>query len=150
MNNNIDPNKIKLQKRMLPFLMKPFTLVVIFITCILGEIMWMYRAIQDGNQLEAFALFVGGIILGGVNGVWTSRMFDKHYVASILGRIRIMRTSIGIKNSVFTFIALGLPMIASFVKGDFDPFLPIIQSYIFGFICGMNVMIYLWARKLPD
>ena len=148
--NNIDPEKVKLRKRMLPFLMKPSTLVVISVTCIFGEVMWMYRAIQDGNQLEAFALFLGGMMLGSVSGVWTSRMFDKHYVASLLGRVSIMKTSIGKKNMIFAFLALGLPMIVSFVKGDMDPLLPIIQSYIFGFICGMNIMIYLWARKLPD
>ena len=148
--NNLDPEKVKLRKRMLPFLVRPLTLKVIFITCIFGEVMWMYRAIQDGRQFEALILFVGGIILGGVNGVWTSRMFDKHYVESLLGHVNIIKTSLGIKNTIFAVIALGLPMAVSVIRSDNDPFLAIIQSYIFGFICGMNVMIYLWARKLPD
>jgi len=148
--NNLDPEKVKLRKRMLPFLVRPLTLKVIFITCIFGEVMWMYRAIQDGRQFEALILFVGGIILGGVSGVWTSRMFDKHYVESLLGHVNIIKTSLGIKNTIFAVLALGLPMAVSVIRSDNDPFLAIIQSYIFGFICGMNVMIYLWARKLPD
>jgi len=148
--NNLDPEKMKLRKRMLPFLMKPLTVKVMFITCVFGEVMWMYRAIQDGRQIEAFALFMGGIFLGSVSGIWTSRMFDRHYVESLLGHVNILKTSLGIKNTVFAVIALGLPMAVSVIRSDSDPFLAIIQSYIFGFICGMNVMIYLWARKLPD
>jgi len=147
--NSIDPEKVKLRKRMLPFLMKPTTLIVISITCAIGEVMWMFRAIQDGYQFEAFALFLVGMGLGSISGVWTSKMFAKYYVLSLLGHVNIMKTPTGIKNTIFTVIALGLPMAISFIKSDLDPLLPIIQSYIFGFICGMNVMIYLWARKLP-
>jgi len=147
--SDLDPEKIKIYKRMLPFLMKPITLIVLTITCIFGEVMWMYRAIQNGNQLESLGLFVAGAILGGTSGIWTTRMFDRYYVKSILGHVRIMRTPTGIKNTIFTVLALGLPMAVSFARSDLDPFLPIIQSYIFGFICGTNIMIYLWTRKLP-
>jgi hypothetical protein len=147
--SDLDPEKIKIHKRMLPFLMKPITLIVLTITCIFGEVMWMYRAIQDGNQLESLGLFLAGEILGGTSGIWTTRMFDRYYVKSILGHVRIMRTPTGIKNTIFTVLALGLPMAVSFARSDLDPFLPIIQSYIFGFICGTNIMIYLWTRKLP-
>jgi hypothetical protein len=147
--SDLDPEKIKIHKRMLPFLMKPITLIVLTITCIFGEVMWMYRAIQNGNQLESLGLFVAGAILGGTSGIWTTRMFDRYYVKSILGHVRIMRTPTGIKNTIFTVLALGLPMAVSFARSDLDPFLPIIQSYIFGFICGTNIMIYLWTRKLP-
>jgi hypothetical protein len=147
--SDLDPEKIKIHKRMLPFLMKPITLIVLTITCIFGEVMWMYRAIQNENQLESLGLFVAGAILGGTSGIWTTRMFDRYYVKSILGHVRIMRTPTGIKNTIFTVLALGLPMAVSFARSDLDPFLPIIQSYIFGFICGTNIMIYLWTRKLP-
>jgi hypothetical protein len=110
----------------------------------------MYRAIQDGNQMESLVLFMAGIILGGASGIWTSRLFDKYYILSLLKRVNIMRTPMGIKNTAFTVLALGVPMGVSFFRGNGDPFLPIIQSYIFGFICGTNIMIYLWARKLPE
>jgi hypothetical protein len=116
----------------------------------LGEFMWMYRAIQYGNQFESLGLFLVGMLLGSVSGVWTSRMFDKYYVLSLLKRVSFMRTPISIRNSIFTFLALGVPMLVSFFRSDLDPFLPIMQSYIFGFICGMNIMIYLWARRLPS
>lgn len=148
--SDIDPEKIKIRKRMLPFLMKPYVLIILIVACIFGEVMWMYRAIQDGNQLESLGLFLVGMLLGGVSGVWTSRMFDKYYVPSLLKRVRFMRTPMSIRNSIFTFLALGVPMAVSFFRSDVDPFLPIMQSYIFGFICGMNIMIYLWARRLPN
>jgi len=148
--NDLDPEKIKIQKRMLPFLMKPIMLIVLTVTCIFGEVMWMYSAIQDGNQMESLALFIVGLILGGTSGIWTSRLFDKYYVPSLLKRVNIMKTSMGIKNTVFTVLALGVPMVISFFRSNADPFLPIIQSYIFGFICGNNIMIYIWTRKLPE
>lgn len=146
----MDQGKIRLTKRMLPFLMKPSTLIVLTVTCIIGEIMWMYRAIQDGNQLESLVLFIVGITLGFIGGEWTSKMWDKYYIQSLLGRIRVMRTPIGIRNTVFTVLALGVPMAVSLVPSYQNPFLPILQSYIFGFICGTNVAIYLWVRQLPD
>jgi len=148
--NDLNPTKIKINKRMLPFLMKPSTLIVLTATCVFGEVMWMYRAIQDGNQMESLVLFMAGIILGGASGIWTSRLFDKYYILSLLKRVNIMRTPMGIKNTAFTVLALGVPMGVSFFRSNGDPFLPIIQSYIFGFICGTNIMIYLWARKLPE
>jgi len=145
----LDQGGPKLTKRMLPFLMKPFTLVVLTLTCILGEVMWMYRAVQDGSQLEALGLFIAGVILGFTSGRWTWQMFDKYYVQSLLKRVNIMKTPIWKQNTLFTVLALGLPMAASFIPTYQNPVLPIIQSYIFGFISGMNVAIYLWARKLP-
>lgn len=145
----MDQGGPKLTKRMLPFLMKPFTLVVLTLTCILGEVMWMYRAVQDGSQLEALGLFIAGVILGFTSGRWTWQMFDKYYVQSLLKRVNIMKTPIWKQNTLFTVLALGLPMAASFIPTYQNPVLPIIQSYIFGFISGMNVAIYLWARKLP-
>jgi hypothetical protein len=148
--NDLELEKIKIQKRMLPFLMKPYTLIVLTVTCIFGEVMWMYSAIQDGNQMESLGLYIVGLFLGGTSGIWTSRLFDKYYVLSLLRRVKIMKTSMGIKNTVYTVLALGVPMVVSFFRSNGDPFLPIIQSYIFGFICGNNIMIYMWARKLPN
>ncbi len=130
--------------------MKPYMLIILIVLSIFGEALWMFRAIQDGNQLESFILFLTGLLLGGTNGVWTHRIFDKHYVQSLLKKVNVIRQPMSIKNNIFTFLALGVPMIVSFFKDNMSPFLPIVQSYIFGFICGMNTMLYLWARKLPD
>lgn len=130
--------------------MKPYVLIILIVISVFGEVLWMYRAIQDGNQLESFGLFLVGMLLGGINGVWTYRVFDKYYIQSLLNKVNVIRQPMSIKNNVFTFLALGVPMAVSFLRDDIDPFLPIMQSYIFGFICGMNVMLYLWARKLPD
>jgi len=134
---------------MLPFLMKPYTLIIITVTCILGETMWMARAIQDGNKWEALGLFIIGLLMGFISGNWTSKLFDEYYVQTLLKRVNVLKTPMGRRNTIFTVLALGVPMAASFVPAYQDPFLPILQSYIFGFICGTNVVIYLWARKLP-
>ncbi|HGE73197.1 TPA: hypothetical protein ENX78_20365 [Candidatus Poribacteria bacterium] len=148
--SDLEPEKTKIPKRMLPILMKPYVLIILIVISVFGEVLWMYRAIQDGNQLESFGLFLVGMLLGGINGVWTYRVFDKYYIQSLLNKVNVIRQPMSIKNNVFTFLALGVPMAVSFLRDDIDPFLPIMQSYIFGFICGMNVMLYLWARKLPD
>ena len=134
---------------MLPFLMKPFTLLILIGTCILGELIWIYIAIQNENQWESLVLFIVGFFLGSINGGWTSKLWDKYYIQSLLGRVRLMRTSMGRRNTIFTVMALGVPMIMSFIPTSRHPFLPVLQSYVFGFICGMNIVIYLWARRLP-
>lgn len=141
--------KSKINRRVLPFLMKPATLVIMTLACIFGEVLWFYRAVQEEIQWEAIALFVVGSILGSANGRWTSKMFNDHYIDSLLKRVDIMKTHIGKKNTAFTVLALGLPLLVSFITLDEDPFLPVIQSYIFGFIGGMNIAIYHWVRMLP-
>ena len=130
--------------------MKPFMLLIIAGTCIVGEVMWINLAIQNGDLWECLILFAVGFLLGFIGGVWTSRLWDKHYVQALLRRVKLMKTSMGRKSSLFTFMALGIPMAMSFALASKDPFLPILQSYIFGFICGMNIALYLWARLLPD
>ena len=135
---------------MLPFLMKPFTLLVLTGTCILGEVMWIYLAIQNEDQWKCLGLFTVGFCLGFVGGGWTSRLWDRYYVQALLGRVKLMKTTIGRQSTIFTVLALGVPMIMSFILASHDPFLPILQSYIFGFICGMNIAIYRWARQLPE
>lgn len=146
----MDQEKNKLTKRMLPFLMKPFTLLVLTGVCILGEVMWVYLGILNGNQWECVALFVVGSLLGGIGGGRTAKMWDKYYAEAPSERVRIARTPMGRRNSLYILLALAVPMLMSFITTSQNSFLPALQSYIFGFICGMNVAIYRWARKLPD
>jgi len=146
----VDQEEKKLNKRMLPFLMKPLTLLILTGTCILGELMWFYLALQHGNQWECLVLFAVGFFLGFVGGGWTSKLWDKYYIQALLRRVKLMRTPMGRRSTTFTVLALGVPMIMSFALASNAPFLPVLQSYVFGFICGMNIAIYLWARKLPE
>lgn len=146
----MDQNKIKLTKRMLPFLMKPHVLLILIGTCILGESLWMYMAIKNRNHWEFMGMFIAGSFLGFVNGRWTSQMWDKYYIQSILKGLKVSRTPIGIKNSLLTYLALGIPMLLSFILSSQNPFTSSLQSYIFAFICGMNIAIYKWVRRLPD
>ena len=146
----MDQEKDRLTKRMLPFLMKPPTLLVLALTCILGEVIWIRLAFQNGNQSECLALFAVGLLLGAVGGNWTSRLWDKYYVPALMGRLKLMKTSMGRQSTAFIVLALGIPVMLSFIPASHDPFLPILQSYIFGFIGGMNATVFLWARRLPD
>jgi hypothetical protein len=91
-----------------------------------------------------------GFVLGIVGGSWTSELWDKYYIEAMLKRIKLMSTAIGRRSTIFTFLALGIPMIISFILAAGNPLLPILQSYVFGFICGMNITIYRWAKQLPD
>ncbi|MBD3183399.1 hypothetical protein GF312_13965 [Candidatus Poribacteria bacterium] len=130
--------------------MKPRTLLVLTFVTILGEVMWMYLALQSRNHLESLLLFVIGILMGSIGGRWTSRLWDRYYVLALMRKVKMMKTSIGKQSTIFTVTALGVPMIVSFALASRNPLLPILQSYIFGFICGMNVAIYSWAKSLPE
>ena len=146
----MEQNKIKLTKRMLPFLMKPYILIILIIACIIGEIMWLYIAIKNGHYWEFIGMFMVGFFLGFVNGRWTSELWDKHFIQSLLKGLKVSRTPIGRKNAILTYLALGVPMLLSFFLSSYNPFTSSLQSYIFAFICGMNIAIYRWARKLPN
>jgi len=135
---------------MLPFLMKPFTLLMLAGVCVLGEAMWIYMGIQNGNPWECAALFVVGLFLGFVGGGRTSKLWDKYYIEALLRRVKMIRTPMGKRNALFIFLALGVPMVLSFIPTSRHPVLPVLQSYIFGFICGMNIAIYLWVKQLPQ
>jgi hypothetical protein len=145
-----EQKKHKLTKRMLPFLMKPFTLVALTVVCLLGEVMWIYLGIRNGTQLECVILFVVGSLIGFIGGGRTSRLWDRYYVDALLRRVKITKTPMGRWVTVFIFLALGIPMGISFIPSAQHPFLPALQSYIFGFICGMNIALYLWAKQLPE
>jgi hypothetical protein len=145
----VDQKKYKLTRRMLPILMKPLTLLVLTGVCIVGEVMWVYLGIRNGNQWECVVLFVVGSLIGFIGGGRTSKLWDEYYIEAILRRVKLMKTPMGRRNAIFIFTALGVPMALSFIPTSLDPFLPVLQSYIFGFICGMNIAIYQWAKKLP-
>lgn len=146
----MDQGKHRLTKSMLPFLMKPFTLLILTVVCVLGEVMWIYLGIQNGNQWVCVVAFVIGSLVGYIGGGQTAKLWDEYYVEALLRRVKIMKTPMGRRNTLFIFTALGAPMVVSFIPSLLSPFLPVLQSYIFGFICGMNVAIYFWAKQLPE
>ena len=146
----MDQKKPKLTRRMLPFLMKPFTLLALTVVCVLGEAVWIYLSIQNNNQWEGVTLFVVGSLIGFIGGGRTAKLWDKYYIEALLRRVKIMKTPMGKRNTAFIFLALGVPMAMSFAIRIQHPFLPVLQSYIFGFICGMNIAIYLWVKGLPE
>ena len=134
---------------MLPILVKPLTLLVLTVVCLVGEVMWVYLGIQNGNQWECVVAVVVGSLLGYIGGGRTSRLWDKYYIEALLRRVKMSKTPMGRRNMLFIFTAIGVPMVMSFIPASLDPFLPVLQSYIFGFICGMNIAIYRWVKQLP-
>ena len=127
----MDQEKNKLTKRMLPFLMRPLTLLILTGTCIVGEVMWIYLAAQNGNQWrslgECLGLFAVGFFLGYIGGGWTSKLWDKYYIQALLRRVRLMKTPMGRRSTIFTVLALGVPMMMSFIAPS-NAFLPVLQS----------------------
>ena len=51
--------------------------------------------------------------------------------------------------TVFVILALGVPIVIGLSLEQAHGILVGIQSYIFGFIGGMNLALYLWVRRLP-
>ena len=109
------------------------------------------RDIQGGQRGKVVGDVMGDIVRwrrlrdGDFDALW-----DEYYAEALLRRVRMRRTPMGMRNSLYILLALAVPMLMSFISASQNPFLPALQSYIFGFICGMNMAIYLWARQLPD
>lgn len=83
-----------------------------------------------------------------MQGKWTSRLWDRSYL-QVLKRKMIFWQAKGAKSlTYFTCFALGLPIAGViFIKATAQ--LTGIQSYVFGFIGGMNVALLLWVKTIP-
>jgi len=134
---------------MLPFFMRPLTLISFMVVSILGQIIWIYTvAISWPRLYDRFTLifaFAGGIILGYIHGRLTAMLWDKYYIDAVRRRIKMYNTLLGKITTIYVILALGIPIFLNIMRGGVSPGL---QSYIFGFIGGMNFGIYLWVRRL--
>ena len=149
-NERYKKNKPTLHKRMLPFLMRPPALIVMLVSSVFGQFMWTtavstsWRFHYDRTSLAlAFAI---GIVLGFIQGRFTSYLFDQYYIDVLLKKVKMWNTGLGKITTIFGVSALGIPALWNIFAQTSPAGL---QSYIFGFIGGMNVGIYLWVRKLP-
>ncbi|HIE30236.1 TPA: hypothetical protein EYP66_23485 [Candidatus Poribacteria bacterium] len=143
-------NKPILHRRMLPFLMRPPALIVMIVSSLFGQFMWTAALSTSWryhyDRLSLILAFAIGIVLGFIQGRFTSSLFAQYYIDLLLERIKLWNTALGKITTIFGILALGIPVLWNIFARTSPAGL---QSYIFGFIGGMNVGIYLWVRKLP-
>lgn len=93
--------------------------------------------------------FALGIVLGYIQGGWISRMWARDYLRVLKREITFWEAKGATGTTVFVILALGIPIVAGLSLRHAHHMLVGIQSYIFGFIGGMNLALYLWVRRLP-
>lgn len=140
----------KLSRRLLPFYMKlPIFWAFIIIT-FLGQI-FLVSSIAKFPHLDIRWTTFGyafGIVLGFMQGKWTSRLWQSSYLQVLRREITFWEAKGAKSLTYFTCFALGLPVVG-IILIESTAELAGIQSYIFGFVGGMNVALMLWVRRIP-
>ena len=141
----------KLHRRLLPFYMRPTMLIVFMAISLMGQLAWTTAmALTSGADVQWCGVgFALGIILGYIQGRWMARMWARDYLRVLRREIRFWEARGATGTTVFVILALGIPVwVELFLEGA-HWFMVGLQSYIFGFIGGMNLALYLWVRRLP-
>lgn len=154
---NIRPRKTekhrfsKLHRRLLPFYMKPAILIAFMVISLVGQLTWTTAmAMSESVDVRwCGAGFALGIVLGYIQGGWISRMWARDYLRVLKREITFWEAKGATGTTVFVILALGIPIVAGLSLRHAHGMLVGIQSYIFGFIGGMNLALYLWVRRLP-
>ena len=140
----------KLSRRLLPFYMKLPIFWMFIIVAFLGEVLWITLLLKhppvDFRWLSfGYAL---GVVLGFMQGKWTSRLWEKSYLQVLNREITFWQAKGARSLTYFTCFALGLPIVGiRFIESTAK--LAGIQSYIFGFVGAMNLALMLWVRRIP-
>ena len=154
---NIRPRKTekaepdKLYRRLLPFYMRSPILIAFMVVSLVGQLTWT-AAMEIAESVDARwcgAGFALGIVLGYIQGGWISRMWARDYLRVLKREITFWEARGATGTTVFVILALGIPIVAGLSLRHAHHLLVGIQSYIFGFIGGMNLALYLWVRRLP-
>ncbi len=141
----------KLYRRLLPFYMRPFILIAFMVISLVGQLTWT-TAMAMAESIDVRwcgAGFAVGIILGYIQGGWISRMWARDYLRVLKREITFWEAKGATGTTVFVILALGIPIVAGLSLRQAHQMLVGIQSYIFGFIGGMNLALFLWVRRLP-
>lgn len=140
----------KLSRRLLPFYMKLPVFWAFIIVTFVGEVLWV-AAISKFPLIDLRWSSFGyafGIVLGFMNGKWTSRLWEKSYLQVLRREITFWQAKGAKSLTYFTCFALGLPVVGIILIRSMAQ-LAGIQSYVFGFVGGMNVALLLWVRRIP-
>ena len=141
----------KLHRRLLPFYMRPFILIAFMVVSLIGQLTWT-TAMAIAESVDAKwcgAGFALGIVLGYIQGGWISRMWARDYLRVLRREITFWEARGATGTTIFVILALGIPIVVGLSLRHAHHLLVGIQSYIFGFIGGMNLALYLWVRRLP-
>ena len=140
----------KLSRRLLPFYMKMSVFWAFIITTFVGQI-FLVSSIAKFPRLDIRWTTFGyafGIVLGYMQGKWTSRLWQNSYLRVLKREITFWEAKGAKSLTYFTCFALGLPVVG-IILIETTAELAGIQSYIFGFIGGMNLALLLWVRRIP-
>ena len=143
--------KNALSRRLLPIYMKLPVFWTFIIVTFLGEVLWITVISHDQRidllNWSSFG-YAFGIILGYLQGKWTSRLWEKSYLQVLRREITFWEAKGAKSLTFFTCFALGLPIAGTILIESTDKLVGI-QSYIFGFVGAMNVALLLWVRRVP-
>ena len=139
----------KLSRRLLPFYMKLPVFWAFIIFAFLGEVLWVTVISNEQIDLRWSSFgYAFGIVLGFMQGKWTSRLWEKSYLQVLRREISFWEAKGAKSLTYFTCISLGLPVVG-IILIESTAKLVGIQSYVFGFIGAMNVALLLWVRRIP-
>ncbi len=139
----------KLSRRLLPFYMKLPVFWAFIIFAFLGEVLWVTVISNEQIDLRWSSFgYAFGIVLGFMQGKWTSRLWEKSYLQVLRREISFWEAKGAKSLTYFTCISLGLPVVG-IILIESTAKLVGIQSYVFGFVGAMNVALLLWVRRIP-
>ena len=139
----------KLSRRLLPFYMKLPVFWAFIIFAFLGEVLWVTVISNEQIDLRWSSFgYAFGIVLGFMQGKWTSRLWEKSYLQVLRREITFWEAKGAKSLTYFTCISLGLPVVG-IILIESTAKLVGIQSYVFGFVGAMNVALLLWVRRIP-
>lgn len=141
----------KLYRRLLPFYMRPASLIVFMTISLGGQLLWA-TAVAMAGHVDVRWCGVGfavGVVVGYIQGRWMSRMWARDYLRVLRREIRFWEARGATGTTIFVILALGIPVWVELFLVQSHWLLVGLQSYIFGFVGGMNLALYLWVRRLP-
>ena len=120
------------------------------VVSLIGQVLWVTTISHDPHMDLRWTTFgyAFGIVLGFMQGKWTSRLWEQSYLRVLRREITFWQAKGAKSLTFYTFLALGLP-IAGGIFIESPETLTGIQSYVFGFIGAMNAALLLWVRRMP-
>ena len=140
----------RLHRRRLPFYMQLPILVSFIVVSMVGQIAWTAAVHLSRVDTSWCGIgFAAGIVLGFIQGKWTSRMWARDYMRVLEREITFWDARGAKGTTIFVVLALGMPILFGLLVRQTYGILAGLQSYVFGFVGGMNLALVLWVRRLP-
>ena len=140
----------KLHRHHLPFYMQLPIVISFIAVSMVGQIAW--TAAVNLSRVDTGWCGVGfaaGIVIGFIHGKWTGRMWERDYMRVLTREITFWDAKGARGTTIFVVLALGMPVIFGLLVRQTYGILAGLQSYVFGFVGGMNVALALWVWRLP-